>query len=159
MPVNVLVVADSAYGNTWSVAGAVSEAFEGSRLLHTEQAGAEDLNGVDLLIVGSPTQGGRPLATVQAFIAGLPEDGLKASSVAAFDTRVDSAVQALPMRLLLRLIGYAAPRIAGALTARGGRLAAPPEGFIVEGKEGPLRAGELERAQRWARALLQPAER
>jgi hypothetical protein len=28
-----------------------------------------------------------------------------------------------------------------------------PEGFIVDGKEGPLRAGERERAERWAAGL------
>jgi hypothetical protein len=33
----------------------------------------------------------------------------------------------------------------------GGRLVAPPEGFAVEGTEGPLKQGELERAAEWAR--------
>ena len=50
----------------------------------------------------------------------------------------------------MRVIGYAAPRIAAALVSKGASLAAPPEGFIVEDKDGPLKAGELERAARWA---------
>jgi len=36
---------------------------------------------------------------------------------------------------------------------KGGRLVAEPEGFIVENKEGPLKQGELERANKWAKQL------
>jgi hypothetical protein len=55
------------------------------------------------------------------------------------------------------LIGYAAGRIASGLTSKGGRLIAKPEGFIVDGKEGPLKEGELERAAAWARSLQKGA--
>jgi hypothetical protein len=37
---------------------------------------------------------------------------------------------------------------------RGGKLAVPPEGFIVEASEGPLREGELERAAAWAKTII-----
>lgn len=30
----------------------------------------------------------------------------------------------------------------------------PPAGFFVNGKEGPLKEGELERAAEWARQIL-----
>jgi hypothetical protein len=53
----------------------------------------------------------------------------------------------------MKMGGYAAPRIARALEKKGGNLAAPPEGFFVEDKEGPLKAGELERAAGWAKEL------
>ena len=72
---------------------------------------------------------------------------------AAFDTRVDTASSGLPLRLLMSVIGYAAPKIAKELSAHGGLQARPPEGFIVEGREGPLRDGELERAIEWARSV------
>jgi hypothetical protein len=55
----------------------------------------------------------------------------------------------------MKIIGYAAPRIAGGLQAKGGRLAAPPEGFFVQEKEGPLKQGELERAASWAKSLAE----
>jgi flavodoxin len=152
--VNVLIVADSAYGNTWSVAEAISGAFDGgARVLRPEQAGPPDLSGIELLIVGSPTQGGRPLAAVQGFLKGLPREALKGVRVAAFDTRIDAAKSGFFLRLLMGTIGYAAPRIGKALEAHGGHSVAAPEGFIVEDKEGPLRAGELERAAEWARRL------
>ena len=60
---------------------------------------------------------------------------------AAFDTQVRGP------------FGKGAPTIAKALVAKGYRQAAEPQGFIVEGKYGPLMPGELERAQRWGRQL------
>jgi flavodoxin I len=149
---NVVVVADSAYGNTWEIAEAVSAAFDGNaRLLRPEQARAAGLTSVDLLIVGSPTQGGRPLEAVQTFIKGLQT--LSGMHVAAFDTRMDAAKMNFFLRALVNTIGYAAGKLGKSLEALGGRLVAPPEGFFVEDKEGPLRAGELERATEWARRL------
>jgi flavodoxin len=150
----VLVIADSAFGNTWTLAGAIADAYgAGGRALHPEQAERRDLEGVDLLIVGSPTQGGRPLPSVTKFLRAFPTDGLKGIAVAAFDTRADVAHAGLPLRLLMSLIGFAAPKIGRELTAHGGYQVVPPEGFVVEGKEGPLEAGELERAVEWARNL------
>ncbi len=57
--------------------------------------------------------------------------------------------------IIAKLFGYAAGHIADSLKAQGGHIAAPPEGFIVDGKEGPLKQGELERAARWAKAILE----
>ena len=54
----------------------------------------------------------------------------------------------------MSVIHYAAERIARELTKKGGRLVAEPEGFIVEQKEGPLKQGELERADHWAKAMM-----
>jgi hypothetical protein len=53
----------------------------------------------------------------------------------------------------MKLIGFAAPKIGRQLTSLGGREVASPEGFAVEGKEGPLKTGELERAKAWAGRL------
>jgi hypothetical protein len=58
------------------------------------------------------------------------------------------------MRFLVKTGGYAAKRIADRLKRAGGNLIAPPEGFYVEDTQGPLKAGELERAAAWARSLL-----
>jgi flavodoxin len=150
----VLVIADSAYGNTWEVASAIADAFGNSaRAIRPPHVQVEDIAGLDLLIVGSPTQGGRPLPSITQCLRGLAPDGLKGIAVAAFDTRVDARQQSLPLRLLVNLIGYAAPKIGRELTSHGGRQVVPLEGFIVEGKEGPVRAGEIQRAADWARRL------
>ncbi|MCC6905333.1 MAG: hypothetical protein IT326_05775 [Anaerolineae bacterium] len=77
--------------------------------------------------------------------------------MAAFDTRIDArtikGLVGVLFRTFVKDMGYAAPRIDAALTQAGGQRATIPAGFIVEGTEGPLRAGELERAGEWARNL------
>jgi len=113
-----------------------------------------DLHVIDLLIIGSPTHGGRPTPATLQFLRSVPTHVLGKIDVATFDTRLAEADQALWLRVLMKAIGNAAPRIARSLRAGGGRLAVPPEGFIVEGKEGPLRQGELERVRGWAAAIL-----
>jgi hypothetical protein len=41
------------------------------------------------------------------------------------------------------------------LKKAGGNLIVPPEGFYVDDTEGPLKAGELEPATRWAAGLVE----
>jgi flavodoxin len=156
----VLVVADSTFGNTWSVAGTIADAFGSSvRALRPDHVEREDLAGLELLVVGSPTQGGRPLPSIATFLKRLPRDEIRGTPFAAFDTRIDAKEQGFGVRLLLATMGYAAPKIARDLTARGAWQVVPPEGFIVEDKEGPVRTGELERAEAWARRLPEAAKR
>ena len=52
------------------------------------------------------------------------------------------------------LFGYAAKPISDRLKKKGGELIIPPEGFFVEGIEGPLKEGELERAADWAKQII-----
>jgi flavodoxin I len=49
--------------------------------------------------------------------------------------------------------GYAAAPSAALLKKKGGEQIAPPEGFLVQDREGPLKPGELERAASWAAQL------
>ncbi len=112
------------------------------------------MKGVGLLVVGSPTRKFRPSEAVTAWLKGLPQDGAKGMSVAAFDTRVDlKDIKSPVFRFIVGRAGYAAPIIAKALAKAGGTAAAPPEGFLVAGSEGPLKQGELERAAAWVRAF------
>lgn len=149
-----VVVYDSMFGNTQKVAEAIASEFGGEcRLCHAKEAKAQELAEAELLIVGSPTHGGQASVTTRNLLKQLGRGDLANAQVAAFDTRVAEGEQAVLLRLLLKLIGYAAPKMAKALAGKGGRLAQAPEGFIVEDKEGPLRTGELERAQRWGGML------
>jgi flavodoxin I len=139
-----LVVYDSAYGNTAKIAQAMGEAI-GGQVLRVGDVNPADLSGFDLLVVGSPTNGGRPTEETQRLLEAPP--ALEGVNVAAFDTRTDSI-----WNRIFRF-GYAAPRIAQSLERNGGHLVAPPEGFVVLGIQGPLREGELERAAGWAKAM------
>jgi len=146
----VLIVYDSVYGNTEKIARAIAEAITPSdevKVLRAGEANPSELASVNLLIVGSPTHGGRPIPAVQDFLNKVPELSLQGIEVAAFDTRYSTK--------LVAVFGYAAGRIAGNLKKKGGTLIASPEGFFVTASKGPLKEGELERATGWAKGILQ----
>lgn len=146
-----LVVYDSVYGNTEKIAEAIAAALacEARRAGDTNPA---QLGALDLLVVGSPTQGGRPSPAIRELLTAAPAGVLTHTVAAVFDTRI--VPRRAATRLFLNVLGYAAGRIAGSLRKKGARLATAPEGFIVEGKEGPLRAGEEDRAVEWAGRVM-----
>jgi hypothetical protein len=161
-----LVVFESMFGNTQSVARAVAEGLSSHVSVDLVEVGAappvigED---VELLVVGGPTlafgmsrPGTRQGAAKQA-PQGLVSKGIGLRewlpaqrggsgrvSVAAFDTRfgkprwlVGSAARAAERRL--RRLGFA--------------VLAPSESFFVKATSGPLLDGERERALEWGREL------
>lgn len=142
---NTIVVYDSQYGNTERIARTITEAlrtFGLTRAIRVDLAHQLSFEGVDLLIVGSPTQGFRPTVAMQSFLGHLSEQLLGDLAVACFDTRFHG--------LLWR--NSAAPHMAKQLRALGTRPLAAPESFFVQSmkKEGPLLDGEEERATTWA---------
>lgn len=149
-----LVVYDSVYGNTAQVAQAIGRGLgDDVDVTCVSEVDPSRLTSYDLLLVGSPVHGGRPTPAIDAFVRKLPASVLTGTRVAAFDTRFEAQEQGVGLRILMRVIRYAAQRIARDLVKKGGKLAAEPEGFIVEEREGPLKQGELERAVSWAKGM------
>lgn len=152
---NALVVYDSVFGNTEKIArevGKVLEARGSVQTLRVTDVGPEQLAELELLVVGSPTRGFRPTEGITAFLKTLPDARLSGMKVAAFDTRIAlEDIKSRILRALVKIGGYAASTIARRLEAAGGRLVVPPEGFAVNGTEGPMKQGELERAADWGR--------
>jgi flavodoxin len=144
-----LVVYDSLYGNTEKTAQAVGEAIPGDvAVVRVEQASLADLEGADLLFIGSPTHGSLPSEAVQSLLAKMGSPDRDGAKVATFDTRLSWG--------FLGRWGFAAPKMADALKEKGWTLAAAPEGFIVRGlRKGPLKRGEAERAAVWAKKIVQ----
>jgi flavodoxin I len=143
-----LIIYDSVFGNTEQVARAIGKALGSQKDIKTLQASSvkpEQLTGLELLIVGSPTQAGRPTQVIQDFLKKVPEAAVSGINVASFDTRLSSR--------LVGIFGYAAGKIADSLKRKDGTLIASPEGFFVKGKKGPLKEGELERAVDWAKQI------
>lgn len=152
------VVYETSFGNTRRVAETIAREL-GATAYAVDAAPA--LDGIDLLVVGAPTHvhglstarsrqaahdQGAPGEEAGAGARGLLEtlprgSGLRA---AAFDTRVDKP------RVLT---GSAAAGIVKRLRRHGCTVVAEPESFFVESTEGPLAAGELERAAAWAQRL------
>jgi flavodoxin len=149
-----LVVYDSAFGNTEKIAQAIADAL-GAQVRRVADVRPEHVEGLDLLVVGSPTQKFRPLGTITSFLKDIPAGGLEGVKVAAFDTRIPpDQVEAIRiLAFFVRLFGYAAEPIEKRLEKKGGEPVVSPEGFYVEDTEGPLRNGELERAADWARQI------
>ena len=140
-----VVLYDSAYGNTRRIAEAIAASLEGVDAAAKEVPAfrADELQAGDLLVVGSPVNGWRPTPIITAALEALGPDQLRGIKAAAFDTRV---------RLFIH--GDAARKLCDELGSRGAEIISAPQPFYVKGTEGPLRSGEVEKAEFWARSLL-----
>jgi flavodoxin len=144
---NILVVYESQFGNTKKVAEAVGKTFEAAgpvRLIGMESFEPSFLAGVDLLVVGGPTQAHGMTGSMGKFLDGLTAKpaGIPA---AAFDTRIKGPVF---------LWGTAARDISAKLRGAGFNLIAPPQSFLVNlAKQPELYEGEIEKAASWASEL------
>jgi hypothetical protein len=162
-----IVVYESHWGNTAAIARAIAEGIgPEARALSTAQATGEALSDVDLIVAGAPLLG-FSLPT-EAMVKGLSGEAGKAPTPpdlshpsmrswlegigkgngrgAAFETRIWWSP------------GSAAKSILGKLEAAGYRPAGKPERFVVKGRYGPLRDGELQRAKAWGAELAQAAK-
>jgi flavodoxin I len=154
-----LIVYDSFFGNTEQIARAIGNSLgppEDVRIVRVGDVKPEQLAGLELLIVGSPTRGFRPTPAITDFLKSMPGNSLSGIKVTAFDTRIaPSDVESPVLRTIMKVGGYAATPIVDRLKKKGGDLITPPEGFFVTGEKGPLKEGELERAAEWARASIE----
>jgi flavodoxin len=145
-----LVVYDSVYGNTEIIARAIGDAIPGEvKVVRVAQVNEEDLRSADLIIIGSPTHGSLPTEAVQGLLQRVGAPVRKGARAATFDTR-------LAWGFLERWGGFAAPKMADTLGAKGWTVVGEPGGFFVRGlKKGPLKRGEAERATTWAKGLVE----
>ena len=157
----MMVVYDSVYGNTEKIAMSISQAAAEKievKTVRVSDADVDQLGDGDILVIGSPTHNGRPTEGIIAFIDNMFSDALHSKFVTAFDTRYASSEKTAGVRFFMMAAGYAAQKIARKLVKKGGNLVVRAEGFIVEGREGPLRTGEVERARLWASSVLDLAK-
>ena len=150
----IAIVYDSVFGNTAMIAQAIERSARelgDVTLVQVREAATFDPAPFDLLVIGSPTRGFAPTPAIAEFTASLA-DGT--SRAAAFDTRLDPEhIQPAPLRWVIQVGGYAATRIADTLSDKGYDVLAPHGDFLVEGTEGPLKPGELERAEAWLKQV------
>jgi flavodoxin len=141
----ILVVYDSVFGNTEQIGRAIAAALTGNdiKVVNVQEFTLTDLQGLEMLVVGGPTQSWTSTVAMNGFIHEIPDGGLAGIRAAAFDTRVGSW-----------LSGSAAPKIGKALQQKGACILGPPRAFFVKGRSGPLVKGEEQRAAEWARELL-----
>jgi flavodoxin len=148
----VLLIYDSEFGNTRELA--LAAASELNTLGSVQTVAAVSFNAaaltsaIDFLVVCGPTQAHGISPTMRQMLGTIPNKALDGVPFATFDTRVHGARW---------ITGAASNGIAKQLKRKGGRLVAPPESFLVSGREGPLAEGELERCKIWARELARTA--
>lgn len=146
-----LIVYFSQFGNTRRLAEAMAETMKSAgeaRVASIDQLTVSDIQGVDLVVMGTPTHAFAVPQTVRKILESLPSKVLAGKSVAAFDT----TVKPWPLRHL-----RAAPKLLKHLIHLGGKPVARPETFFVATKNPQktgeidlLLEGELDRARRWA---------
>jgi hypothetical protein len=177
-----LVVYESMHGNTERIAEAIAQGIRSAvtddeRDIEIREVGTLagkiddvdllDLDQLDLLVVGGPIHnwgmtrestrkevrkraGNKTIVStgigIREFLADVHDaDPGQRPAAATFDTAI---------RKRWFPSGSAAKPAARRLARRGYRLVAKPEHFYVEGRNGPLVAGELERARAWGAALV-----
>ena len=85
-----LIVYDSQFGNTERIAQCITSTlseFGHAIAVRVDQVYLEELPGIDMLILGCPTQGMRQTPAMQSFIAHIPHELLNGLFVVCFDTR------------------------------------------------------------------------
>jgi len=141
---NVLVVYDTQFGNTEQVARVIASHLEPLgivRLISVSDEAAVDLDNVDLLVIGGPTQGHGARKQLRDWVNRIPAEAALGLATATFDTRLHWPAL---------IAGSAARTIAKPLENLGANLLVRPESFFVQGTEGPLAEGEIDRAAAWA---------
>lgn len=146
----IVVLYDSYFGNTEKIAKTIGQSLgtcHEVQVVKVSDMTLEQVKGINVLVVGSPTRAFRPTPLISSFLSSIPSDGLKDVKVVAFDTGIaPQDIKSSFLRFIVKSAGYAAKPIANLLVKKGGSLLIPPTGFFVIGNEGPLKEGELERA-------------
>lgn len=150
---NTLIIYDSLHGNTRQIAYLISKEFDNIKIYPVDQVTIKDIKDIDLLIVGSPTHGGTAKSTLLEFLKSIPTNYLKDIYTASFDTRFQESKLNIFLKLLVKTIGYAAPKISKILESKGGIVLIPPEGFFVQDTKGPLTSDQDKKAKEWARDI------
>lgn len=162
--VKAVVVYESHWGNTAAIAHAIAEGIgPEAQALSTAEATGEAVADATLIVAGAPLLGfSLPTESMLKNLASgaardpVPPDlshpsmrswldtvPMGGKGIAAFETRIWWSP------------GSAAKTITRQLEGRGHHALAKPERFVVKGKYGPLRDGEIERARAWGAQLAQ----
>jgi len=144
-----IVVFDTSYGNTKTIAETISETLKESGIevdafyvKDVKKLSAKDYN---FLVLGSPTKFGTMSFTVKGFLGKVKSKEWMNKPFAAFDTENPENIE--------RKEGSAAEKIAEKLREKQMNQLLPVLKAVVLGWKGPLQEGEIERAKDYAREL------
>lgn len=154
---NSLVIYTSHFGVTKQVAGVIGQhltMYGPARTVSADEASMLVAPGIDLVVIGGPTEGHTMTEPMMRFLNRLTPDALRGVKVAVFDTR---------LRWPRWLSGSAALAIERRLRQVGAVPIVPDESFFIKGNGASehhppeLADGELERARQWAAMVARAA--
>jgi hypothetical protein len=159
-----VVVYESLWGNTAAIARAIAEGIGPDAVaLTTDAAPAESIGDADLVVAGAPVLGlSLPSDEIRESVARGAADAPAPPDLAHPSLR--SWLESLPpghgRAAAFETRVWWSPRgatgdIEQRLGSAGYRRVAKAHQFVVTGRYGPLRDGEVERARRWGQELAQ----
>jgi flavorubredoxin len=161
-----IVVYESHWGNTAAIARAIADGIgPEAAAMTTDQATPDVISSADMVVAGAPVVAFR-LAT-DAIRDGLYKESGAPKTADTLHPSMRSWLEAVPaghapvaaFETRFRFSpGGAIGTITRELERAGYRTLAKGQKFLVSGKFGPLKAGELERARRWGAELATAAQ-
>jgi hypothetical protein len=154
--VKAVVVYESLWGNTAAIAAAIAEGIGGQAVaLATGEATGPAIDAADLIVAGAPLLGfNLPTEEMRVSIgkdgAGPVPDLAHPSMRSWLETVPEGSGLCWGFETRIWWSpGSSAKKISQMLRAKGYSAGGKDEKFIVTGKYGPLKDGELERARQW----------
>jgi menaquinone-dependent protoporphyrinogen IX oxidase len=144
-----IVVFDTSYGNTRTIAEAISEILKESGIevdaCYVKDVKKLSAKDYSFLVLGSPTKFGTMSFAVKCFLGKVKSKEWMSKPFAAFDTENPENIE--------RKEGSAAEKIAEKLRDKQMNQLLPVLKAVVLGWKGPLQEREIERAKEYARRL------
>jgi menaquinone-dependent protoporphyrinogen IX oxidase len=150
-----IVVFDTSYGNTKTIAETISETLKESGIevdaFYVKDVKKLSAKDYYFLVLGSPTKFGTMSFTVKGFLGKMKSKEWMNMPFAAFDTENPENIE--------RKEGSAAEKISEKLKEKQMNQLLPVLKAVVLGQKGPLQEGEIERAKEYARRLATELKR
>jgi flavodoxin len=143
----VLIVYDSVYGNTEKIALSIEKELKSSCNIRSRRAmdiDLSELEKIDLLIIGSPTQWNKPIKSIRYFLDRIPKEKIAGLSIMIFDTRLPSKS--------IGILGHASEKMARAIEKKGARVLST-NGFLVSAGGMAIESTEINRAVEWIKTI------
>ena len=148
-----IVVYDTTYGNTKAIAEALAETLKESGvevdLFYVKDVKKLSAEDYDFLVLGSPTKFGTMSFTFKRFLGKVKNEWVN-KPFAAFDTENPENIEKAEAE---NKEWSVAEKIAERLKEKKLRQLLPVLKAVVFGQKGPLKEGEIDRAQDYAREL------
>jgi menaquinone-dependent protoporphyrinogen IX oxidase len=149
-----IVVYDSSYGNTKTIAETIAEALKPSGievdLFYVKDVKKLIAKDYDFIVLGSPTKFGTMSFAIRGFLGKVKSEEWMNKPFAAFDTENPENIERAQAE---HKEWSAAEKIAERLKDKKMNRLLPVLKSVVFGQKGPLKEGEIDRAKEYAREL------